>query len=195
MSYQDVRVIGVTRLALSQKRFGKGGFYVSAILNDSDLEAIDCRYFVEDGAGIVPTRSGFRVHSSEFETFKEVLSTLPSQIHEHPIWESTSRKLIVRRCADEFGLGVDFRYFKTSKNYTGWEKRGIRLNDYVHLSKEVLNSGLLEHQVPSLDLFKEKNILTSNERHAVSSNKVITHEPTTWSPVNAALNAFLNEEG
>ncbi len=147
---RHAKVVGIGRLQLSQRRFRNGALYVSAIVDDAAITAIDCRFFVEESAVLRPTRKGFRVQRSEVPLLERLLATPCDRITEQTLWSRSNRKLTARRCDDEYGKGVDFRYYKTSKEYEGWEQRGIRFkdSDFVRLTCLLRESGLLKLILP-----------------------------------------------
>jgi hypothetical protein len=77
---------------------------------------------------------------------EKLLKSSCDDIGEQVIWERSNRKLIVRRCDDRYGKGVDVRYYKNSPEYKGWEQRGIRFKDedFISLGNLLRASRLLE---------------------------------------------------
>jgi hypothetical protein len=170
----DLKVVGIGRLQLSQRRFRNGALYVSAIVNGAKIDAIDCRFFHEEGATLTPTRKGFRVHSLEVDQLGNLLRMQPDRITEQTLWAGANRKLIARRCDDEYGKGIDFRYHKTSETYEGWEQRGVRLkdDDFMRLARLLRDSGLLKLELPKIqDLFSGKTLVSSRSTISPSSRK------------------------
>lgn len=200
----DLQVVGVARLTLKQKRFGDGALYVSAILRGGELTAIDFRFFVEKEKVVTPTPKGFRIHRQDIEVLRELFRRVPENVGELTLWSSGMRSLIARRCDDEYGTGIDIRHFKISKDYKGWEKRGIRLidEDFVRLGEEVKSTGLLELVTrPSGDLFEGKQFSERRDRGKVvvgqkdgsQTSDAQARSSKTWTPVSAALEQFLSE--
>jgi hypothetical protein len=196
----DIRVKGLLRLQLSQKRFRNGALYVSAITNGSKVDAFDCRFFVEDGSILTPTRKGFRVRASELEALRKLFETKLGAIEEQTLWTGPHRKLVARRCDDEYGKGIDVRYFKMSEKYEGWEQRGIRLKDedFLKLAGMVRETQLLNLESASLpDIFLGKSIEAATKppsSRVGAVNVTDSARQPSWSPVGEALSLFLAEE-
>lgn len=200
----DLRVVGVARLTLKQRRFGDGALYVSAILKGGELAAIDCRFFVEKEKVITPTPKGFRIDLKDVGALRELFQRTPENVGEITLWSSGMRSLSARRCDDDYGKGIDIRYFKISADYKGWEKRGIRLldEDFVSLSDQIMASGLLECDLrPSGDLFEGKQFAERSHRgrrdagqkDGSRTNTAQAQSLPSWTPISAALEEFLSE--
>ena len=162
MSAAQPQVTGLHRIVLSQRRFKSGALYVSGIHTRGDLEAVDVRYFVEEGARLTPTRQGFRIRADNLAGFAKVLETQDCKLVDTELWRGATRRLIARYCKDEYGTGVDIRYFSDSVRYKGWEPRGIRLQleDFLKLRATLLDSGVIGgHIDPKADLFKGREIV------------------------------------
>src|SRR4051812_17289498 len=123
----ELRTVGIARLKLAQGRFGGGALYISAIYSAAEFVALDVRFFAEKDKLITPTPTGFRVPVAHLDSLAQLAQREPKQVGELTLWAGKKRKLVARRCDDKYGAGVDIRYYKTSAEYEGWEKRGIRL--------------------------------------------------------------------
>src|SRR4051812_397887 len=117
----DQQVIGWMSMSLSQKKYAKGRLFISGITENGRLTGIDIRYFMEEGEELLPTRKGFRVRAESFPTFMKCLHKKPQKIGECVIWEGKARRLIIRYCDDQFGEGIDCRYWVEKEQYSGWE--------------------------------------------------------------------------
>jgi len=199
MDFKAQQLIGVNCIKLVQRRFSDGSLYLCAICLDGELVAIDVRYFTEDGNSLIPTRQGFRVHKGEFNDFLKLLSKDVIDIEEVVLWETGSKKLVMRYCDDQFGTAIDFRYYKTSEKYTGWERRGIRLQleDYKKLQMAIVSSNLLSHWVlPKTDLLIGKEISSARSESRVIGSAITNKDKSVkpnLSDVNVALRSFIEE--
>jgi hypothetical protein len=192
------RVVGVARLKLKQGRFGNGALYVSALLDAGELFALDVRFFVEKDKVVTPTPTGFRVPVADLDTVARLVERAPDQVGELVLWSRQKRKLVARRCEGKYGVGVDIRHYKSSAEYEGWEKRGIRLvdEDFSKLMAIIRRSGLLTKKFkPPKDLFEGWELAGSRDAHGVPRRGGPREKagPTVaWStPVALALEEFL----
>lgn len=198
MNTAQSQVTGVHRIVLRQRRFRAGALYVSGIHENGNLEAIDVRYFVEDGLRLIPTRQGFRVRADNLTGFAKVLRTLDCKLLDAELWRSPTRRLIARYCEDEYGTGVDIRYFSDSPRYTGWEPRGVRLQveDFQKLQATLLSSEVIVGRIdPKVDLFDGKSITASARKPRENGADQRREEggiPALF-PVNDALRAFIDD--
>lgn len=197
MTSAQFQVTGVYRIVLRQRRFRAGALYVSGIHANGDLEAIDVRYFVEDGSRLIPTRQGFRVRADNLTGFAKVLRTQDCKLLDADLWRGPTRRLIARYCEDEYGTGVDVRYFSESPRYTGWEPRGVRLQleDYQKLQETLLSSAVILGRIdPKVDLFDGKEIAASarKPRERGDQRRAEAGIPALF-PVNEALKAFIDD--
>jgi hypothetical protein len=198
MSAAQSRVTGLHRLALGQRRFKSGALYVSGIYSGADLEAIDVRYFVENGSQVTPTRQGFRIRADNLAAFAKVLRTQDCKLVDAELWRGSTRKLIARYCTDEYGTGVDIRYFSDSARYKGWEPRGIRLQleDFLKLRATLLKSGVIAGRIdPKADLFEGKEITAHARKQREKGADQRRGEagiPALFA-VNEALKAFIED--
>lgn len=203
MSDISPQIIGLYRIKLSQRRFRSGALYISGIYIVDDLNAIDIRYFVEDGNQLIPTRQGFRIHADNFPALRTALHTQAIDLKGHELWRGATRKLIARYCNDEYGTGVDIRYFSDSTRYRGWEPKGVRLQleDYSTLRATLLGSGVADGRVSAkADLFSGKEILGRTARSRGSRENIkgsVTKQQAgisqTNSTINEALQAYIND--
>lgn len=203
MSDVSPQIIGLYRIKLSQRRFRSGALYVSGIYIGGDLDAIDIRYFVEDGNQLIPTRQGFRIHADNLAALRTALHTQSIDLKEQELWRGATRKLIARYCDDEYGTGVDIRYFSDSTRYRGWEPKGVRLQleDYSTLRATLLGSGVADGRVSAkADLFSGKEILGRTTRSRGSRENIkgsVTKQQAgisqTNSTINEALQAYIND--
>jgi hypothetical protein len=158
-------IVGAFAIRLAQKRFSGGRFYVAQILQEGIIAALDCRFYIEEGSSLVPTRKGFRIHHGEFPYFEAILRQPANRLVEQVIWKTSKRALTCRYCDDKYGQGVDFRYFIESENYTGAEKRGLRLatQDFRQISVAILSECLLQRVLKeSENIFQGKIIQRGN---------------------------------
>lgn len=103
----------------------------------------------------------------------------------------------MRYCDDQYGRAIDFRYFKSTPKYTGWEKRGIRLqlDDYEKLRLAIIGSNVLTHRdIPKIDILAGKEI-NSLPLHASTTRTSPTEHSrnANLNDVNSALRAFIEE--
>lgn len=197
------QIIGLYRIELCQRRFRSGALYVSGIFIGGELDAIDVRYFVEEGNQLIPTRQGFRIHADNLPALRKALHTQEIELKEHELWRGATRKLIARYCNDEYGTGVDIRYFSDSTRYRGWEPKGVRLQleDYSTLRATLLGSGVADGRVTAkANLFSGKEIVgrTAKNRGSSESIKGSVTKPRagisqTNSTINEALQAYIND--
>jgi len=195
------QVTGVYRIPLSQRRFKSGALYVSGIHSCGELEAIDIRYFVEEESRLIPTRQGFRIHADNLLTFKKALAKRAIKLQKVELWRGATRKLIARYCDDEYGTGVDIRYFAASPRYKGWEPRGIRLHleDFAKLRMTLLESGIVDGRISvKTDLFSGKEVV--NRRSTTRSSWKKSGSKTQRSSenvesftINEALRAYIDD--
>lgn len=189
-------------MLLGQRRFRNGALYLSISVRKGLVDAIDCRYFVERNNTLAPTKSGFRVHRGGFGAFGELVHLPPEKVTVRILGCSSTRELIARRCDDVYGKGIDFRYYRSSDSYKGWEKRGIRLGDedFVCLAEILRDFGVLSGAVPTdSNLFSGKVVASSEKRGSARSTAGRDRSskaslPDTWTPVGLALNKFLSED-
>lgn len=203
MSDISPQVIGLYRIELSQRRFRSGALYVSGIYIGDELDAIDIRYFVEEGNQLIPTRQGFRIHADNLPALRTALHTRELDLKEHELWRGATRKLIARYCNDEYGIGVDIRYFSDSTRYRGWEPKGVRLQleDYSTLRATLLGSGVADGRINAkADLFSGKEIVgrNANSRSRGETNKDSVPQrkagiPRVKATINEALQAYIDD--
>jgi hypothetical protein len=193
-----MQVVGIARIPLTQRRFRAGALYVSALVSSSELDGIDCRFFVEAQYLLTPTRKGFRIHRPAVTLLDAILGKALQETWEQTLWTAGNRRLIVRRCDDEYGQGVDFRFLMASDGYEDWEQRGIRLrdDDFLKLAEVLRMSGLLRLQVPAVpDVFLGKTIRAFSGSRAVgAAGSRNGQRAATLTPVGDALQEFLSEE-
>ena len=203
MTDASPQIVGLYRIALSQRRFRSGALYVSGIYIGDELDAIDIRYFVEEENKLIPTRQGFRIHADNLPALRTALHTQAVDLGEHRLWRGTTRKLIARYCNDEYGIGVDIRYFSDSTRYRGWEPKGVRLqlDDYSTLRATLLGSGVADGRVSAkANLFSGKEIVgrTAKGRGSSESIRGSVTKPQagisqTNSTMNEALQAYIDD--
>jgi hypothetical protein len=202
MSEASSQVTGLFRIPLGQRRFRSGALYIAGIHTRGDLEAIDVRYFVEEGNQLIPTRQGFRIHADNLSRFRNVLRTPEGDLEQAELWRGAARRLIARYCDDKYGTGVDIRYFSDSSRYTGWEPRGIRLQleDFSKLRATLLDSGIVDGRISAeTDLFSGKEIMgrTSRGRESDERSKGSVNQQKTgtqvMSTINEALKAYIDD--
>ena len=194
--------IGISRLELSQHKYRSGALYLSAMVGKREIVSIDCRFFMERGVEVCPTKSGIRIYGDGFDSLRDLICTTAKDVSTCLLSNGTTRRLIARRCDDRYGKGIDFRYFRSSDSFTGWERRGIRLQDgdFEHLAQEIRESGLLDGNLPQgQDLFcgKKMSLLRreTTRRSRGREHLFKVDSPTEpWTPVGQALAEFLRDE-
>lgn len=96
-------------------------------------EEILKKYKTTSPPDIDPEERPFVLHmpphkaGSNLSKFRQVLQTPEIDLERAELWRGATRALIARYCDDEYGTGVDIRYFSDSSRYKGWEPKGIRL--------------------------------------------------------------------
>lgn len=127
--------IGLHKFKLSQKRYEKGRFYLSLVLDNGQVQAFDGRFVLEEGGGGTPTKNGFRLPIDKLDEFKKALANDLRELDDILLFKNNSFSFHIRYVNDKYGEGVDFRKYKTSEKYTGWARSGIRmkLEDVVTL--------------------------------------------------------------
>lgn len=149
-------------LKLDQRRYRDGKLFVSVVLRSGEAEAIDVRYFVEDGNIVRPTRQGFRIPIELYGVFLSLMQTCQRERAQLTLWEKEDRSFRLSYCNDEYGEGVNFRYFRSSAKYSGPEKRGIRLT--------LANFGSLRDALEHFDIVAE----VRSGRASLFAGRVIT---------------------
>lgn len=152
--------IGLFRINLSQKRFKRGAFYLSAIMRDAEFVALDGRFYIENSKGLQPTRSGFRVPSEQVEHFKDVFQKDLREIGDIVLFDNNAFRFHVRYVNDKYGEGIDFRKYRTTKKYTGWDRAGLRMKlEDVKAMADWLN-GFRANELSQLSgIFSSKDII------------------------------------
>ena len=145
--------IGLHKFKLTQKRYKDGAFYLSVVLDGEQVKALDGRFFVEEGNELTPTKNGFRIPIEKLDAFGKALSGDLREIDDTVLFENKSFRFHIRYLNDKYGEGIDFRKYKTTDKYTGWDRSGVRmkledvvsmrnrLNDFDH--REVASSNNL----------------------------------------------------
>ena len=119
--------IGLYSFKLTQKRYQEGAFYLSVILVGEQAKALDGRFYVEEGNELTPTKNGFRIPLEILEDFKKVLAGDLRAIDDRVLIKNKSFHFHVRYLNDKYGEAIDFRKYKTTNKYTGWDRSGIRM--------------------------------------------------------------------
>lgn len=119
--------IGLYSFKLTQKRYQEGTFYLSVILVREQAKALDGRFYIEEGRELAPTKNGFRLPLEILEDFKNVLAGDLRAIDDTVLVENKSFHFHVRYLNDKYGEAIDFRKYKTTEKYTGWDRSGIRM--------------------------------------------------------------------
>ena len=153
----------LAKIKLSQARYKKGFFYISAITKNEEIEHLDFRYFIDDEVNFIPTKSGFRVPNKLFNNFLHQL--VKDKSDEDYCCEITNERAIyIRYLEDSKGEFIDVRVYLKTEKYTGWTKQGIRfiLEDYRNLQNQIIpfieNNFSIENYT---NLFADKVITTS----------------------------------
>lgn len=177
-------------MTLSQKRYKDGYFFGTAITND-DIESLDFRFFRTADGGFSPTRSGFRISHDALDNFRKLVNKSDLPIDPFSIWEHEHRKLVVQYRDDEYGKAVDFRYYKTTTKYTGWEKRGIRLalSDFKKL-REILRNCEWLNGVKGAVLNLEFNVISPKQEQAKGGSS----SDDQSLGINPLLQTFLSDQ-
>jgi hypothetical protein len=133
-------IFGFDRIKLSQSKFKNGNVYLSILLKNLEIEYLDIRFFIQKENYLSPTKQGFRIPSLNLEEFYTIIQQDPKEIGECEIYSTGSRSLRFSYSSD-YGDGINFRYFKDDENYSGWEKRGIRvlIKDFDSLKAKLLS--------------------------------------------------------
>ena len=119
--------IGLYRCVLTQSRYKGGAFYLSAIIANGELTAIDGRFVLEDGEDLTPTKNGFRIPVEKIDSLRQAISLDLREVADTVILKNNTLRLHVRYINDKYGEGIDFRKYKTTEKYTGWDRSGIRM--------------------------------------------------------------------
>jgi len=185
-----MNVLPFFQMTLSQKRYKGGSFFGTAITND-EIESLDFRFFRTTEGGFSPTRSGFRISRDALENFRKFVNEDDLPIDPFSIWEHQHRKLVAQYRDDEYGKGVDFRYYITTTKYTGWDKRGIRLalSDFQKL-REILKNCVWLNGVKGAVLDLKFNVVSPKQEVAkgTSSTSGQVFE------INPLLQLFLSDQ-
>ena len=151
------------KIKLSQARYKKGFFYISAITNEEVIESLDFRYFVDNEVNFIPTKSGFRVPNKLFNNFLHQI--VKDKSDEDYCCEITNERAIyIRYLEDSKGEFIDVRVYLKTEKYTGWTRQGVRfiLEDYSNLQNQIIpfidNNFSIENYT---NLFADKVITTS----------------------------------
>jgi len=119
--------IGLIKFKLSQRRYEGGEFYISAIRSAGELKALDGRFILQNGNALTPTKNGFRIPLEKLSGLNHILAGDHREIGDQLLFENKSFRFHVRYVNDKYGEGIDFRKFKTTDKYTGWDRSGIRM--------------------------------------------------------------------
>jgi hypothetical protein len=178
------------QITLSQKRY-KGGFFFGTAITNDEIESLDFRFFRTVEGGFSPTRSGFRINHDDLENFRKLVNQDDLPIDPFSIWEHQHRKLVAQYRDDEYGQGVDFRYYITTTKYTGWEKRGIRLvlSDFKKLKELLRNCDWLKG-IKGVVLNLQFNVISPKHENA----KGIGSTSDQAFEINLLLQSFLNDQ-
>lgn len=157
--------VAIGRVPLSQKKYRDGALYLSQVIQDKEVRALDVRFFHEDGDKLRPTRAGFRIPVGGIDEAYRILLSETSSMND-VVWSDERRQLFARYVDDEYGQALDIRYYAIKGSYVGWEKRGIRfrLEDFFRLQAALreVEGVLLKAQVHP-DLFGERIIETQRD--------------------------------
>jgi len=154
-------LIGLASLPLSQKRYKKGSLFISLVRASEKLIAYDIRYFYEDTNCVYPTRYGFRIPADCVKNFTDALDMVPvSGLNRIVIVKGSGRTLLANYCNDEYGEGIDVRYYLETPKYSGWDRRGIRFvtSDWVQLRRKFRNIDIDNPGTNSTNLFVNRPI-------------------------------------
>lgn len=183
-------------MSLSQKKYANGRLYISGITENGKLTGIDIRFFKDEDDGLLPTRKGFRVRAESFPAFMKCLHINPRRMGECVIWEGKARRLVIRYCDDQFGEGIDCRYWAEKDQYSGWEKRGLRLSlsDFEQVKDAVTKIDPFSGKLINLpNIFADRKIKVTNKRTASPGfNKDRSEEGYNY--INDKLLKILDEE-
>ena len=184
---------GLVAFRLKKRRYSEGHLYLSAVIYGNRIKALDIRYFIEEDNLITPTQNGFRVSMENISKLMAVLNRNPGDIVDEVISENRKRRLVVNFKDDKYGQGVDFRYYQTTDEYTGWQKKGIRmtLEDFKKLGGIVRNLKLDYSSVLAIgDLFENK-IIRQKKADSTTGYKDKSEPRADGAFVNDALDDFL----
>ena len=151
------------KIKLSQARYKKGFFYISAITKNDEIESLDFRYFVDDEVNFIPTKSGFRVPNKLFNNFLHQLIKDKSD-EDYSCEITNTRAICIRYLEDSEGEFIDVRVHVKTEKYTGWTRQGVRflLEDYNNLQNQIIpfieNNFSIANYV---NLFTDKVITTN----------------------------------
>lgn len=199
---RETSLIGLSAFKPRQKKFQDGRVFLSVLAEGDKVLALDVRFFREDGNKLTPTRNGFRIPSQSIGSaggvFKKKLQEIDDVIH-----VTTKREIHARFVDDKYGQAVDIRYYKKTDDYTGWEKRGLRLRsedfeEFVRLLEEAeLVNGCWRQQN---NLFQDREIVDpkkfgskeqAREPRAISSSRPSALITSVSAYINEALQDLL----
>lgn len=167
--------IGLYRFKLAQKRYKDGAFYWSAILDGQQARAFDGRFMLEEGAKLTPTKNGFRIPSEKLADLKKALGGDLRDLEDILIVVNKSFQLHLRYLNDKYGEGIDFRKFRTTDKYHGWDKSGIRMQlEDVATLQDWLSDFHPDEIDPSKDLFAGRDL--GNRDHDKGDQESVQQE-------------------
>ncbi len=167
--------IVVEQMPLSQKRYQNGLLYISVPFNNNEIIGLDVRYFVHDNSDIIPTRSGFRIPVSSLHAFKKILKKKIESIDSTVCTYFSDRQLKACYRSDDYGEGVDIRYYKVSDEYTGWERRGLRfqVDDFKEFRERVLKIDFSINAIMASRIILKGNVVRKGPTKGKTSPKTL----------------------
>jgi len=186
---KNLKLIGLKKLKLSQKRYEQGNFYISVLQEEDDVVSLDARYFIEEENNVTATKSGFRIPKDYLIHFIELINNDLVSLNENECCVVGDRKVLISYKDDRYGEAVDIRYYKESSEYTGWEKKGIRLaiSDFIKIRDIINNTDFTISHSDNLNLFSSKHLNQSQNNNKSNKPK---HKDSTY--INEALMNILD---
>jgi len=198
MPAQESILRAISAFPLPQGRFKNGQFYVSVCSTGGEPIGIDIRFFVEEGDDLTPTKIGFRLPQDGVAPLLNALAPNPTEIGDIVCIELPNRRFHIRYVNDNYGEGVDYRWYQTTDKYEGWTKSGFRVptDVYPEFRQLLIESNLLSPDCLSKpDLLEGKNIISKSKRSGApsgtGSNTTVSSTPARQPYVHDVVNDLL----
>lgn len=196
MDGENTSLIGLARFKPSQHKYKDGYVYISVMITEGELRALDIRYFLEKENELTPTRNGYRIPAESIANCVKILLAKPPSILDEVCHYTKSREIHARYVDDKYGEAIDVRYYKKANDYTGWEKRGLRLRiqDYMEFQKLL---GMIDFNNIKIsgdaNLFNGKTIVDTNKKSKRARDIPGKKEGYGRTSRNAVSNVYINE--